>query len=242
MMEETVLGRLRRERPTLSVGVLTADLMRLEEELRQLAGTGVEVIHFDVMDGVFCPMMTVGPPFVKGVKSTFLKDVHLMVRDPLPLLQAFVDAEADIVTVHVESGPHIHRALQYLGGLENVRDPRTGIVRGVALNPGTPLEALEPLLDDLELVTLLGINPGWGGQSLIPSTLGRVTRLREMIERSNRDILVAVDGGVTRANIAEIATWGVDLVVTGSAVFDGKTPRENARFMLESLRGAATPS
>jgi ribulose-phosphate 3-epimerase len=194
------------------------------------------------MDGVFCPMMTVGPPFVKGVKSTFLKDVHLMVRDPLPLLQAFVDAEADIVTVHVESGPHIHRALQYLGGLENVRDPRTGIVRGVALNPGTPLEALEPLLDDLELVTLLGINPGWGGQSLIPSTLGRVTRLREMIERSNRDILVAVDGGVTRANIAEIATWGVDLVVTGSAVFDGKTPRENARFMLESLRGAATPS
>jgi ribulose-phosphate 3-epimerase len=237
MAEETVLAQLRRMRPTLSVGLLTADLMRLDVELRELDGTGVGVLHFDVMDGVFCPMMTVGPPFVKGVKSSLLKDAHLMVRDPLPHLRAFVDAGADIVTVHVECGPHVHRALQFLGSLENARGAGRGIVRGAALNPGTPLETLDPLLDDLEMVTLLAINPGWGGQSLIASTRRRVAGLREIIERSDRDILIAVDGGVTRANIAEIGTWGVDLVVTGSAVFDGKTPRENARFMLASLRG-----
>jgi len=159
--------------PTIGVGVLTANLMKLGDELSALDGTGVGVLHFDVMDGCFCPSMTFGPSFVRGVKTSLLKDVHLMIADPLNKVADYVAAGADILTVHVESEPtHIHRIFQALGKMTNANDPDRGIVRGVAINPGTPLEVLEPLLDDIEMVTLLAINPGWGGQKFIPSTRG----------------------------------------------------------------------
>ena len=232
----TVFEQLRQICPTISVGVLTADLMRMGEELSLLEGTGVEILHFDIMDGSFTPMMTVGPPYVKGVKTRLLKDVHLMISEPLEKLDAYVAAGADIIAVHLESCKHIHRVLQHLGSKENTNDPNRGIVRGVALNPGTPLTALEPLLDELEMVTLVAINPGWGGQQLIPATLRRVKQLKQMFKESRRDILVCLDGGVKKSNISEIGESGVDLVVTGSAVFDGKAPRENAESMLNAFR------
>lgn len=230
---EYLVGRV----PTISVGVLTADLMSLGQEIDRLNGTGVEILHFDIMDGCFCPMMTVGPPFVRGVRTSMIKDVHLMIQDPLEKVDAYVAAGADILTVPLESGAHIHRVLQYLGTLENQNDPNRGLIRGVGLNPGTSLSSLEPLLDDLEMVTLLGINPGWGGQAMIPATRTRLTELRDMVAEADRSILLCLDGGITRKNIADIANWGADLVVTGSAVFDGRAPTENARFMLSSLRG-----
>ncbi len=222
--------------PTIGVGVLTANLMKLGDELSALDGTGVGVLHFDVMDGCFCPSMTFGPSFVRGVKTSLLKDVHLMIADPLNKVADYVAAGADILTVHVESEPtHIHRIFQALGKMTNANDPDRGIVRGVAINPGTPLEVLEPLLDDIEMVTLLAINPGWGGQKFIPSTRDRLGRVRDMI--GSRDILLCVDGGITRDSIAEIALMGADLVITGSAVFDGKAPTQNAIYMLDTLRG-----
>jgi len=213
--------------------------MALGKDLRELDGTGVEVLHFDVMDGCFCPMMTVGPPFIKAVRSEFfLKDVHLMVQAPLEKLASYVDAGADIITVHFESDPvHIHRVLQHLGSLENRDSPGRGIVRGIALNPGTPIHVLEPLLGEVDLITLLGINPGWKGQ-LLPATATRVAQVRELISGSNLDILIGVDGGITKGNLATVAAWGADLVVTGSAVFDGVSPNQNARSMLESLRAS----
>ncbi len=236
MSGHTVLEILKEQCPTISVGVLTADLMRLEAELDQLAGTDVQILHFDVMDGCFVPMMTVGPPYVKGVKTELLKDVHLMIQDPLDKLDAFIAAGADIVTVHVESCVHIHRVFQQLALSTNVNDPARGIVRGVALNPGTPVSTIEPLLDELEMVTLVAINPGWGGQSFVPATFARVEQVKELAAKAGRDVLVGVDGGITKANIGEVAKCGADLVVTGSAVFDGKAPAENARYMLEHFR------
>jgi ribulose-phosphate 3-epimerase len=218
------------------VGVLTADLMELGNELKKLDGSGTKVLHFDVMDGCFCPMMTVGPPFIKQVQTDLLKDVHLMIEEPVGKLGSYVEAGADIVTVHVESTKHIHRALQYLGKLENANDPERGIIRGAALNPGTPVSILEPLLDDLEMIVLLAVNPGWGGQSFIPSTIEKVHRVKELLARYQRqDVFLCIDGGITKNNIAKIAEIGADLIVTGSAVYDGKTPYENARFMLEAL-------
>ncbi len=235
MADRPTFERLKAMVPTISVGILTADLMRLGQELSELEGTGVDILHFDVMDGCFCPMMTVGPPFIRAVEvGNRLKDVHLMVSQPLEKVADCIAAGADLVTVHVERHEHIHRTLQNLRGL--ARAAGRDVVRGVALNPGTPVEVLEPLIEEIEMVTVLGVNPGWGGQSLIPSTPRRLIRVKELIEKRGRDALVCVDGGITRKNIAEVATWGADLAVTGSAVFDGKNPRENARFMLNSFR------
>lgn len=238
-MSATNLELLRQLSPTLSVGVLAADLMKLGSEVSLLEQTDVKLAHVDVMDGCFTPMMTVGPPFVKALKTPLLKDVHLMIQDPLEKVDEYVAAGADVITVHAESGTHIHRVFQKLGQMSNANDPARGLVRGVALNPGTPLAVLKPLIDEVELIMLLGINPGWGGQSFIPSTFARIEKVKGIIAEAEKDILVCVDGGVTRDNITELATAGVDIVVTGSAVFDGKNPVENAQFMLDNLRAHA---
>ncbi len=235
------LELLRESSPSVSVGLLTADLLRLGSEIALLQRAGIRIAHVDVMDGCFVPAMTVGPPWIKALKGSLLKDVHLMVRDPIGKVADYVACGADIVTVHVEADLHIHRVLQSLGKMVNVNDPDRGLVRGVALNPGTPLEVLEPLLDEVELVVLLAVNPGWGGQSFIPSTFRRIEKARRMLREQKNDILLGVDGGVTRTNIAEIGAAGADIIVTGSAVFDGKAPEENARFMIETLSRLRNP-
>ena len=234
----SALARLVGLAPTLSVGILTADLMALGADVARLDGTGVGLLHVDVMDGCFTPMMTVGPPLVKALRTPLLKDVHLMIRDPLEKLDDYVAAGADVVTVHAESCTHVHRVLQRLGAMQNVNEPARGIVRGLALNPGTPLEAVVPLLDEVDLLLLLAINPGWGGQKFLPATMGRIASARRLLDGAGRRILLAVDGGITRDNVGRLAGTGVDVVVTGSAVFDGKAPAENARAMLAALRGA----
>ena len=222
--------------PRLTVGMITADLGHLADEILVLEGAGVELVHIDVMDGVFCPMLTVGPPVTGAVRTPILKDVHLMIDDPLSKVDAFVKAGADLVTFHVEGARQPHRVLRVLGDAVNANDPERGIVRGIALNPSTPLEMVEPLLDDVELVLVLAVDPGWGGQTFIPSTERRLDRARSLIEASGRGILLGVDGGVTRDNVARIAAMGVDLVVSGSAIFDGRAAAENATAMLDLVR------
>ncbi len=236
MTGKRLLEQLRRQSPLISVGVLTADLMSLGSELKLMEDAGVKLLHVDVMDGCFCPMMTVGPGFIKAMKTPLLKDVHLMIDEPLEKIDSFVAAGADMITVHVESCRHVHRVLQKLGGMTNVNDSGRSILRGIALNPGSPLEAVRPLLDEVEMIFLLAVNPGWGGQKFIPSTPERLGSLREMIRDCRKEILIGVDGGITRENIADIARMNADIIVTGSAVFDGKAPAENAKFMINTIR------
>lgn len=238
-MGET-LARLRSLCPTVSVGTLTADLMHLGSELESLERAGVGIVHVDVMDGCFCPQMTVGAPYVKGLRTPMLKDVHLMVQEPLEKLEAYAAAGADIITVHLEAAVHIHRVLQRLGALEHTAGADKGIGRGLALNPGTPLEWLSPLMDELDMVVILGIDPGWSGQTLAPTTLSRISRVKDMIAAAGKEILVCADGGITRENIGEVAAAGADLVVTGSAVFDGRNAEANARSVLETVRARAS--
>ena len=237
-MSERALDRIRKISPTLSVGIMTADLMSLGSDLARLEGTGIEVLHIDVMDGCFVPMMTVGPPFISAIRTDLLKDVHLMISDPVGKIEPFVAAGADIITVHAEAGAHIHRTLHQIGGMKNANDPERGIVRGLGINPGTPLAVLEPLLDELEMVVLLAINPGWR-EPFNPATLERAARVQKMIEESGREILLCVDGGIKKDNIGRLAGTGIDLVVTGSAVYDGVNPADNARLMLDRLRAPA---
>ncbi len=231
--------RLRELCPTISVGILTADLSAFGSEVTLLEETDVGLLHFDVMDGCFTPTMTLGPPLIQSVTSSLLKDVHLMIQDPLEKIEVYVAAGADIVTVHVESCTHIHRVLQRLGQLSNANDESRGLVRGVALNPGTPLDVLEPLMDDVDMIMLLAINPGWGGQGFIPATFRRIEQVCRRVEESGQNIVVCVDGGIKRNNVADVVRAGADLVVTGSAVFDGRNPVENARLMLDAVEGAA---
>lgn len=235
----TTFERVSSLRPAVSVGLLTADLLSLGSELDLLRRAGVGLVHVDVMDGCFTPGLTVGPPFVKALATPLVKDVHLMIREPLATVADYVAAGADMITIHQESCTHVHRVLQVLGTMRNAGDPSRGIVRGVALNPGTPLEVLEPLLPELEMVLLLAVNPGWGGQRFIPATFARMERVKAMIAASGRSAILGVDGGVTRDNVAAIAAAGAGLIVTGSAVFDGKAPAENAAFMLRTARAAA---
>lgn len=233
MPRSALVDQLRASAPQLSVGVLTADWMSLGSQVRQLEEAGIGLLHFDVMDGCFCPMLTMGAPVVAGLKTPLLKDTHLMIDEPLTKVGGFVAAGADIITIHAESTKHPHRVLQALAKMTNANYPERGLIRGVALNPGTPLESIDPLLDELELVVLLAVNPGWGGQKFIESTRERLKRLRQKV---GDEVLISVDGGITRDNVSEIARMGAHIIVTGSAVFDSRSPLDNARYMIEAIR------
>lgn len=216
----------------LSAGVITADLTRLGAEMKVLRGRA-HWAHVDVMDGTFCPQLTVGPSFIKAVASTGVPvDAHLMVEDPLRMLPEVVHAGAGIVTVHAESGRHPHRALQELTQLCAEIRP---VIRGYAINPGTPVQAIEPVLDLVDLVLVLAVNPGWSGQAPAANTSRRIAAAREICRAADHPVLVGVDGGVTLANAAEVASWGADIVVSGSAIFDGKDAVGNLAAMLAAL-------
>jgi ribulose-phosphate 3-epimerase len=223
-------------RPLFSVGILSADWTQMGSELRKLEGAGGDYAHFDVMDGCFCPQLTVGPPVIGALHTSLPKDVHLMVEDPLEKVGAYVAAGAQVVTVHVESTRHPHRVLQALGSISTPDGGR--VTRGIAFNPGTPVSAVEPLLEQVELVLVLAVNPGWGGQRFLPETTGRIEAVREMVRRSGREVMIGVDGGITQENVSTVAAMGVDLIVTGSAVFDGGDVAGNLSRMRASVQGA----
>jgi ribulose-phosphate 3-epimerase len=215
--------------------MLTADLGHLQDQLDLVEREGAELVHIDVMDGTFVPMLTVGPPVVGAIQGGLLKDVHLMANDPLSKVDAFLEEGADLITIHVESTPQPLRVLQVLGA---ARDAGDRPVRGVAVAPSTPIEAVEPLLDETDYLLVLAVNPGWGGQSFLPSTPRRVDQARALIAASGRDILLGIDGGVTALNLESVLGLGADVVVTGSAIFDGRDPASNARAMLATARTA----
>lgn len=220
--------------PTISCGIISADLLNLGSQISILENAGIKMLHIDVMDGCFVPQMTVGPSFIKALKTSLLKDAHLMIQDPLNKVNDYVAAGADLITVHLESDVHIHRALQQIK--LSAKAAGREVLSGIALNPGTPVEALEPLLDEVDLVLILAINPGWGGQKFIPFSKNRFERLKEMIAASGRTILTAIDGGITRENIEEISKMGADLVISGSAIFERGAIAENAAFMMSSIK------
>lgn len=197
----------------IAPSILSADFARLGEEVRAVEAAGADVIHVDVMDGHFVPNITIGPLVVEAVRSVtrLPLDVHLMITEPDKYLKAFSDAGADWITVHVEACTHLHRSLSYIREL--------GRKAGAVLNPATPLSSLEHVLEEVDLVMLMSVNPGFGGQSFIESSLQKIRTLRTLLDEVNPEAGIEVDGGVSPATIGRVAEAGANIFVAGSAIY-----------------------
>jgi ribulose-phosphate 3-epimerase len=199
----------------IAPSILSADFARLGEELRAVTAAGADYIHVDVMDGHFVPNLTIGPVVVKALRpySALPFDVHLMIAPVDPYIPDFANAGADIITVHAEAGPHLHRSLQLV--------KHQGKKAGVSLNPATPISAIEHVWDDIDLVLVMSVNPGFGGQSFIPAQLEKIAELRRRIDGSGRPIELEVDGGINAETAPRVVAAGADVLVAGTATFTG---------------------
>ncbi|MDD2670875.1 MAG: ribulose-phosphate 3-epimerase [Syntrophales bacterium] len=196
--------------------LLSADFSRLGEEIKAVEEAGADWIHLDIMDGHFVPNITIGPAVVRSLRavSRIPFDVHLMIENPERYIEAFAEAGSDLITVHVEASNHLNRTVNLI--------KRLGCKAGVSLNPANPLSLVEEILQDTDLLLIMSVNPGFGGQSFIGSSIGKIAKARKMADRLSKPPLIEVDGGITPENVAEVAAAGADIVVAGSAIFSRK--------------------
>ncbi|APC84764.1 ribulose-phosphate 3-epimerase [Clostridium botulinum] len=213
----------------IAPSILSADFSKLGEDIKNLDKYGADVIHIDVMDGRFVPNISFGIPIIKSIRNLTDKpfDVHLMIEEPSKYIEDFVKAGADIISVHYEADKHIDRTINYIKSL--------GIKVAVALNPGTSISCIKDLIPSLDMVLIMSVNPGFGGQKYIQYASEKIKEVKVLSEKYNKDLIIEVDGGVTKDNIKEIADCGADLLVAGSAVFKNGEIEKNIKVLREAL-------
>lgn len=214
----------------IAPSILSADFSRLGEEVKKLDRSGADMVHIDVMDGHFVPNITIGPLVVKAIRryTDLPFDVHLMMDNPLDFAGAYVEAGADSITVHAEVLPHLHRAIHYIKDM--------GVGAAVALNPSTPLNVLEYILEDVDMVLLMTVNPGFGGQKFIPAMINKIRKLVDMRNASGANFSIQVDGGIGLHNIRDVVAAGAEVIVAGSAVFGARDVKEVIEAMRQEAR------
>lgn len=217
--------------PTLSVGTLTADMMDQASAIQTLETSGIPLYHLDVMDGQVWPKITVGAPFLAGIKTSLLKDVHLLCDKPENHIADFASAGADLISFCVEYTQDIGNTLDLITEATNANDPERGILRGTSLNPNTPLETIQPHLDKIDFVLLLAVGPDTGKETFFDSIPEKINTLRSW----KSDLLICIDGAVKKDNIGDIASMEPDFIVSGSAIFDGTDPAANIQLMQQAM-------
>lgn len=214
----------------LAPSLLSADFSKLEEQVALIEKGGAHFIHVDVMDGHFVPNISFGAVVMKSLlsKTKLPFDVHLMIENPDQYLEDFVLENTEFITVHAEACTHLHRTVEHIKSL--------GIKAGVSLNPATPLSSLDAIIEDIDMVLIMSVNPGFGGQKFIPSSLKKISELKEIKEKRNPDLVIEVDGGITPENIKTVTDAGVDLVVAGSTVFGAPDIEKRVKELLEKIK------